>query len=77
MTTHDTNLLDTNSFRRDQIWFINKNLEGISQLYSLVQYKELAIDIADRNYSREYLRGNFDAIPLFDNIEQIVKLMED
>lgn len=77
VTTHDTNLIDTNSFRRDQIWFINKNLEGISQLYSLVQYKELAIDIADRNYSREYLRGNFDAIPLFDNIEQIVKLMED
>lgn len=36
--THDTNLLDKNLFRRDQIWFTEKNRRGAGTLYSLVEY---------------------------------------
>ena len=37
-TTHDTNLLNQELFRRDQIWFTEKNIYGASELYSLVEY---------------------------------------
>ncbi|HHP0406101.1 AAA family ATPase [Acinetobacter baumannii] len=76
-TVHDTNLMDTNYFRRDQIWFVDKNFEGESKLYSLVEFKELASNISNKNYSNEYLVGFFNAIPLFENSTEINKLMED
>ena len=38
-TTHDTNLLSSKTFRRDQIWFTEKDNKGATDLYSLVEYK--------------------------------------
>lgn len=67
VTAHDTNLMNTEYLRRDQLWLVNKNKKYESQLYSLVEYKELGYDITNINYSDEYLRGVFDAIPLFDH----------
>lgn len=75
-TVHDTNLMDTEYFRRDQIWLMNKNGRGESQLYSLVEFKELASNILNKNYSSEYLKGFYDAIPLFDN-NQILDLTDE
>jgi AAA15 family ATPase/GTPase len=37
-TTHDTSLLDLTIFRRDQIWFTEKDKSGASDLYSLQDY---------------------------------------
>jgi hypothetical protein len=37
--THDTNLLDPRRFRRDQIWFVEKDRFGASHLYSLADFK--------------------------------------
>nr|MDJ0601540.1 ATP-binding protein [Crocosphaera sp.] len=37
--THDTNLLSHKLFRRDQIWFTEKDRYGLTDLYSLVEYK--------------------------------------
>ncbi|HHP8922340.1 TPA: AAA family ATPase, partial [Acinetobacter baumannii] len=76
VTVHDTNLMDTNYFRRDQIWLINKNPKGESELYSLIEFKELASNINNKNYSTEYLTGFFHAIPLF-NEDDVDSLMED
>jgi len=39
---HDTSLMDTRDFRRDQIWFVDKNDQGSSAIYSLVEFKEKA-----------------------------------
>lgn len=36
--THDTNLLSNKIFRRDQIWFTEKNRQGATDLYSLAEY---------------------------------------
>lgn len=36
--THDTNMLNNKIFRRDQIWFTEKDTYGASHLYSLVEY---------------------------------------
>jgi len=58
-TTHDTNLLNQKLFRRDQIWFTQKDIYGVSELYSLVEYgtrNDLALE-------KNYLDGKFGAVP--------------
>ncbi len=58
-TTHDTNLLDQSLFRRDQIWFTQKNIKGESELYSLIEYGARN----DLNLEKNYLNGKFGAVP--------------
>jgi len=61
-STHDTNLLDQKLFRRDQIYFTQKNIFGASELYSLVEYgKGKARD--DLVLEKNYLKGKFGATP--------------
>jgi hypothetical protein len=59
ITTHDTNLLDEELFRRDQIWFTEKDRYGRSDLYSLVAFKVRK----DASYEKSYLMGKYGAIP--------------
>ncbi len=61
-TTHDTNLLNQELFRRDQIWFTQKDIYGVSELYSLVEYgRGKARD--DLVLEKNYLEGKFGAKP--------------
>jgi uncharacterized protein len=66
-TTHDTNLLDLELLRRDEIWFIEKDLQGSSTLYSLAEFKTRP----DLKIEKGYLNGRFGAIPFFGNIEDL------
>lgn len=59
--THDTNLLSNKVFRRDQIWFTEKDKFGESHLYSLVEYKIKVRN--DASYEKDYLLGKYGAIP--------------
>lgn len=58
--THDTNLLDARRFRRDQIWFVEKDRDGDSRLYSLAEFRGLR---KDRDFEQDYLTGKFGALP--------------
>lgn len=59
-TTHNTNLLDQDIFRRDQIWFTEKNAEtGSSDLYSLTEYSPRN----DKDIEKGYLAGKYGALP--------------
>lgn len=58
--THDTNLLDNTIFRRDQIWFAEKDEFGSTDLYSLSDYKDVRNDAL---FGRDYLSGKYGAIP--------------
>ncbi len=58
-TTHDTSMLDKRYLRRDQVWFVDKNESGSSELYSLADFKLRN----DTNYTKGYLSGMFGAIP--------------
>jgi AAA15 family ATPase/GTPase len=69
VTCHDTNLLNRQIFRRDQIWFVDKNDRHESELYSLLEYKEYYTR-KDNNYNKDYLAGKYGAIPLFSSVEQ-------
>ncbi len=61
-TTHDTNLLNQKFFRRDQIWFTEKDIYGATDFYSLLEYgKGKTRD--DLVLDKNYLEGKFGAIP--------------
>lgn len=74
VATHDTNLLRKDLLRRDQIWFAEKNAEGASDLYSLVEYKiNQATSVRnDASFAKDYLLGKYGAIPYFGNIDKFV-----
>lgn len=61
VTTHELQLLDLNVLRRDEIWFINKDDGGNSELYSLEAYNERF----DTRVDKAYLHGRYNAIPSF------------
>jgi len=60
-STHNTNLLDLNEFRKDQIWFVNKKEDGVSDLYSLYDYSDFRENM---NLEKAYLQGRFDSVPI-------------
>lgn len=64
-TTHDAWQLSNNLLRRDEIWFVEKNGEGASSLYSLADFEDDdGIKIRkDENYEKNYLLGKYGAIP--------------
>lgn len=63
--THDTNLLNVKTFRRDQIWFTEKDPTEATDLYSLVEFKEPdGTKIRnDRSFEKDYIKGRYGAIP--------------
>ncbi len=64
-TTHDSWLMKKDILRRDEIWFTDKNINGVSELYSLVEFKDnKGKNIRnDENYEKNYLLGKYGAIP--------------
>jgi len=74
LTCHDTNLLTNELFRRDQIWFVDKNENHESEIFSLVEYKE-HYTRKEKSYSRDYLLGKYGAIPLFSSVSELGELL--
>lgn len=67
-TTHESNLLDLDIFRQDEIWFCEKDKKnGNSQLYSLSDFKPRY----DLDIRKGYLKGRFGAIPFLANLEDL------
>ncbi len=66
-TTHDTNLLSNKIFRRDQIWFTEKNRQGATDLYSLVEYKVRN----DASFESDYIKGRYGAIPFLGDLTEL------
>lgn len=70
-TSHDTNLLRKDIFRRDQIWFSEKNNVGATDLYSLVEYKINQATVRnDASFEKDYLLGKYGAIPFLGDIQK-------
>ena len=71
-TTHDTNLLSANIFRRDQIWFTQKDRYGATELYSLAEYKVRN----DASFEKDYLSGKYGAIPIVGDLTRLFNTQE-
>lgn len=63
--THDTNLLSADIFRRDQVWFTEKDEVEQTDLYNLVEFRlpDGSKVRNDSNLERNYIRGRYGAIP--------------
>ncbi len=74
-STHDTNLFSYGKFRRDQIYFIEKDKNFSSDLYSLVEYKgDGGITVRkDRKFEKDYIQGRYGAIPFIGNVSNTIK----
>lgn len=78
-TTHDTNLFSYGNYRRDQIYFVEKDEYGVSDLYSLVEYREEngAKVRKDRSFESDYIQGRYGAIPYIGDISKIVEKWQE
>ena len=61
ITTHEASIMDQNLFRRDEIWFVERDANNVSSLYSLDRFKERY----DKRLSKSYLDGRYGAVPVF------------
>lgn len=66
-TTHESNLLDLNIFRQDEIWFAEKDKTGASQLYPLSDFNPRY----DLDVRKGYLKGRFGAIPFTADLKNL------
>ena len=67
-TIHDTNLLTKKLFRQDQIWFVEKDQYGATDLYSLLEY-ELSNDVV---FEGDYIKGRYGAIPFIGDLRSVI-----
>ncbi len=70
--THDTNLLSSGLFRRDQIWFTEKDKYGAAKLYSLGDFKTDEVR-KEENFEENYIRGKYGAVPVLGNFESLIQ----
>lgn len=71
--THDTNLLSSGLFRRDQIWFTEKNKFGEARLYSLADFKTDEVRKSEP-FEDNYIRGKYGAIPFLDTFDDLIPI---
>lgn len=67
VTTHESNLLDLDLLRRDEIWFAEKDSTSATRLYSLNDFKVRQ----DLEIRKHYLQGRFGAVPFLGNIDRL------
>jgi AAA15 family ATPase/GTPase len=67
-TSHESNLLDLDIFRQDEIWFVEKdNKSGETKMYSLSEFKPRY----DLDIRKGYLKGRFGAIPFLAKLHDL------
>lgn len=69
ITTHESNLLDLDLLRRDEIWFAEKDQAGSSHLYSLADFNVRT----DQDIRKRYLQGRYGAIPFLGDLNSLLE----
>ncbi|MFZ4796200.1 MAG: AAA family ATPase [Bacteroidia bacterium] len=76
ITAHDPTLLDNEIYRRDQIWFIDKDQFGASELYPMSQFKAAADGLrGTSDFRKLYLNCHFGAAESLEISEELTKLI--
>lgn len=73
VTTHESTLLDLDLLRRDEIWFVEKDRDMESRVYSLMDFKVRT----DLDIRKNYLNGRFGAIPFLGNFSKLMPVEND
>jgi len=69
VTTHESNLLDLDLLRRDEIWFAEKDQAGATRLYSMADFKVRK----DHEIRKHYLQGRFGAVPFLGSLDRLLE----
>ena len=67
ITTHESNLMDLNILRRDEIWFAEKENDNTTKLYTLEKFKIRY----DKVINKDYLAGRYGAVPVFKDFDYL------
>ena len=69
-TSHDLSTMNSEVFRRDEIWFVAKGNAQNSKLYSLVEFKNVKGESVrkDAKFDKQYLEGKYGADPYLRRI---------
>lgn len=73
-TAHDAILLDKDIFRRDQIWFVDRNKFGASELYPMSDF-DASVVRNTSDYRKKYLDSTFGAAETIEITEELINLM--
>ena len=73
VTTHDATLMTQDLFRRDEIWFTEKTVDGSTALHSLGEFKDLRYDT---ELERNYLTGRLGGVPIIQHLSLSDKVVE-
>lgn len=73
ITTHESSLLDLNLLRRDEIWFIERDQNYSSKLFSLENFKVRY----DKKVEKAYLDGRYGGVPVFKDFSSFVGMKNE
>jgi AAA15 family ATPase/GTPase len=59
-TTHESTIMDQDLLRRDEVWFVDKNSNNNSILYSLDKFNQRI----DKRLDKAYLDGRYGGVPI-------------
>ncbi|ACD15493.1 AAA family ATPase [Paraburkholderia phytofirmans] len=68
ITTHESNLLDLDLLRRDEIWFVEKSATSETHIYPLTDFRVRK----DLEIRKHYLQGRFGAVPFLGNLDRML-----
>lgn len=77
ITAHDPTLLDKDVFRRDQIWFVDRNQFGASELYPMSDFKATDGLRSMSDFRKKYLKSDFGAAESIDFSEHFINLTKE
>ncbi len=66
-TTHDSNIMDLDFLRQDEIWFVERQKDHSSRIFTLNKFKTRF----DKKIEKDYLLGRYGAIPIFNQFTLI------
>ena len=69
-TTHEDSLMDHRVLRNDEIWFIDRSVEGGSRLYPLDQFRERG----DKKVAKAYWDGRYGGVPVLSSLENLSEI---
>ena len=65
--------MDLDYVRQDEIWFIERQKDHSSKIYSLNKFRSRF----DKKVEKEYLLGRYGALPIFDQVSLYTSISED
>ena len=74
--SHNTNLMNEDYLRRDQIYFTKKDKNGATEFYCLDEFNPIR---SDTNFEKWYLEGRFEAIPdiQYAELKKVIQSMPE